>query len=300
MPNFSEADPIHLLNSANQQVVTLSAHIQPVISLTDNQTNQKIVLNGANGNYLGGGDTDGDLVLLPANVQQDSGNAVIHLDAGGKRLLMRSGPSNLTTVRVEGAEANLWLGGNGFDGDIVLHPSTVSNDATPAASSIHMSADGSFIALRSGGQPTIVVDGQKGDIVFANADGAEEFEIEDDAEPGSVLVIGDEARLRVADRPYDRRVAGIVSGADGIRPGIVLGRSSDGHRVPVALFGKVNCRVDASFGSVGAGDLLTTSATRGYAMRAEPGGLAPGAVIGKALRALAAGRGLVPVLVSLQ
>jgi hypothetical protein len=79
---------------------------------------------------------------------------------------MRSGPSNLTTVRVDGAEANLWLGGNGFDGDIVLHPRTVSNDATQDMSSIHMSGDGSFIAIRSGGQQTIVIDGQKGDIVL--------------------------------------------------------------------------------------------------------------------------------------
>ena len=268
MPSFSEADPIHMLNSARQPVITVTGHMQPAISISDNQNNQKIVLNGANGNlffradrkqgqligdlvvkldqggnlYLGGGDTDGDLVLFPANVQQDSGTPVIHLNAGAKQLVMRS----------------------------------------------------------SSGQNTILLDGQAGDIVLANADGAEEFEVEDGAEPGAVLVIEDEARLRVADRPYDRRVAGIVSGADGIRPGIILGRSAVGNRVPVALFGKVNCLVDASFGPVRAGDLLTTSTTRGYAMRAVPGGLAPGAVIGKALRGLAAGRGLVPVLVALQ
>src|SRR5439155_12962453 len=115
------------------------------------------------------------------------------------------------------------------------------------------------------------------------ADGAEEFEVDDVAEPGSVLVIKDETHLRFADRPYDRRVAGIVSGASGRRPGIVLGPGREGVRVPVALFVRVNCKIDAFYVAVGAGDLLTTSATPGHAMRAEVGNQAHGSVIGKAL-----------------
>ena len=64
--------------------------------------------------------------------------------------------------------------------------------------------------------------------------------------------------------------------------------------------GKVYCQVDASYAAVAAGDLLTTSPTAGFAMRASDRQRAFGAVVGKALKPLASGRGLVPILVTLQ
>jgi hypothetical protein len=64
--------------------------------------------------------------------------------------------------------------------------------------------------------------------------------------------------------------------------------------------GKVYCKVDASKVPIVIGDLLTTSSTPGHAMKAVDPGQAFGAVIGKALRPLAGGRGLVPILVALQ
>ena len=48
------------------------------------------------------------------------------------------------------------------------------------------------------------------------------------------------------------------------------------------------------------GDLLTTSATPGHAMKATDPLKAFGAVIGKALRPLDSGQGLIPVLIALQ
>jgi hypothetical protein len=60
------------------------------------------------------------------------------------------------------------------------------------------------------------------------------------------------------------------------------------------------CKVDAEPGPIAFGDLLTSSATPGHAMRAAEPGRAFGAVIGKALGACASGRGLIPVLVALQ
>jgi hypothetical protein len=48
------------------------------------------------------------------------------------------------------------------------------------------------------------------------------------------------------------------------------------------------------------GDLLTTSPTPGHAMKATDPVRAFGAVIGKALRALGDGQGLIPILVALQ
>jgi hypothetical protein len=64
--------------------------------------------------------------------------------------------------------------------------------------------------------------------------------------------------------------------------------------------GKVFCKVDASYAPIVVGDLLTTSPTGGYAMKAVDPLRAFGTVIGKALRPLQKGRGLIPILVALQ
>ena len=72
------------------------------------------------------------------------------------------------------------------------------------------------------------------------------------------------------------------------------------RRSPLALTGKVHCCVDAGFSPVAAGDLLTTSPRLGYAMRATDPRKAFGATIGKALRPLASGTALIPILVALQ
>jgi hypothetical protein len=62
---------------------------------------------------------------------------------------------------------------------------------------------------------------------------------------------------------------------------------------PVALAGRVPVEASAVNGPIRAGDLLTTSATPGVAMRATR----PGPVIGMALDGLRAGRGRVVVFV---
>jgi hypothetical protein len=107
--------------------------------------------------------------------------------------------------------------------------------------------------------------------------------------------------VRMSDCAYDAKVIGIVSGAESYRPGVVLDHRADvPGRQPLALVGKTFCKVDASFGAVEVGDLLTTSATPGHAMKAVERDRALGAVLGKAMGSLRAGRGLVPILVSLQ
>ena len=115
------------------------------------------------------------------------------------------------------------------------------------------------------------------------------------------MVLGEEGALFPSQHAYDKRVAGVVSGAGDLRPGIVLDKQpSLQGRLPVALLGKVFCKVDAQFGAIAVGDLLTTSPTPGYAMRAGDPLQAFGTVIGKALRPLAAGQDLIPILVALQ
>jgi hypothetical protein len=142
-----------------------------------------------------------------------------------------------------------------------------------------------------------------GDITLSGADYAEDFDTVDpqDTEPGSVMVLDDAGALRLSTNEYDARVAGVVSGAGEFRPAVILDRETVREdRVPVALMGKVYCKVDASHGPVKAGDMLTTSPTPGHAMRAGDRARSFGAVLGKALRPLDSGRGLVPILVTLQ
>ena len=70
-------------------------------------------------------------------------------------------------------------------------------------------------------------------------------------------------------------------------------------RLPVALTGTAQCYVDASVSPIEVGDLLTTSAEPGRAMRATDPSRSFGAVLGKALESLRSGVGMIPVLVTL-
>jgi hypothetical protein len=146
---------------------------------------------------------------------------------------------------------------------------------------------------------TVTVE-SNGDVILN--DFAEHFDLADvEAEPGTVMTIDRDGNLRPSDRPYDKRVAGVVSGAGNYRPAIVLGkheRSDSG--AAIALVGRVYCKVDADFAPIDVGDLLTTSERPGYAMKAADQVRAFGTTIGKALGTQASGQGMIPILVALQ
>lgn len=168
-----------------------------------------------------------------------------------------------------------------------------------------MSANGTGV-FATGGQRAGFFQGNievTGDVLLTGADCAEDFDIAagDSAEPGTLMVLGDCGMLEPSASPYDKRVVGVISGAGNYKPGIVLDKQgSKPSRKPIALVGKVYCKVDARYGAVETGDLLTTSATPGHAMRASDQLKAFGAVVGKALRPLAEGEGLIPIVVALQ
>ncbi|MBL9169115.1 MAG: hypothetical protein JNN07_15350 [Verrucomicrobiales bacterium] len=140
--------------------------------------------------------------------------------------------------------------------------------------------------------------------IRGGADLAEPFPMkESEIEKGSVVVIDEQetGRLKMSTQAYDRRVAGIVSGANGINPGISLrqeGVADEGEYV--ALTGRVYVRADATTGAIEPGDLLTTSDTPGHAMRVADHTRAQGAILGKAMSRLKEGKGMVLVLVTLQ
>jgi hypothetical protein len=142
-----------------------------------------------------------------------------------------------------------------------------------------------------------------GDVRLTGADCAENFDVGEaqPLEPGMVMVIGDEEKLSQCTGAYDKRVAGVISGAGGYKPGMILGNNqSQNERLPVALTGKVYCKVDAGYAPIAVGDLLTTSPSPGHARKASDPRKAFGAVLGKALRPFTEGRGLIPILIALQ
>ncbi|CAG1003956.1 hypothetical protein PHYC_03104 [Phycisphaerales bacterium] len=136
------------------------------------------------------------------------------------------------------------------------------------------------------------------------ADLAEKFPVSEETRPGLVMEIDPQnpGKLRVASGEYNRRVAGVVSGANGLPAGTIMGHLPGSQDSPaIALSGRVWVFCDATGAAIDAGDLLTTSSRPGHAMKVLDYPRAQGAAIGKAMTALPKGEvGFVLVLVNLQ
>ncbi len=143
--------------------------------------------------------------------------------------------------------------------------------------------------------------------ITGGSDLSEQFDIGNTSllpEPGMVVSIDPDqpGHLTLCEAAYDRRVAGVISGAGGVNTGLMMGQTdskADGEH-PVALVGRVYVWADASHGPIEPGDLLTTSDLPGHAMKVEDHGRAMGAILGKAMTGLTEGQGLILTLVSLQ
>ena len=106
------------------------------------------------------------------------------------------------------------------------------------------------------------------------ADLAEFYEGDREYEPGTVLVFGGDKEVTTTTLMNDTRSAGVVT----TDPAYVMNSEQTGIKVCIALAGRVPVKV---IGRVKKGDMLTTSATPGYAMKANDPKL--GSIIGKAL-----------------
>jgi hypothetical protein len=228
-------------------------------------------------------------------------------DAGGRLLVFRD-ESHEQDIMVLDDSGNLRLERNGSPKLILFAHGTGQQEYSIRATNAADDAGGRLLVFRneSHGQDIIVIDNLgnvsfAGDITLTGADCAEQFKVDgDECDPGSVMVIATQETLRCCTEPYDRRVAGVISGASARQPGLTLGGGirSDLTR-PLALSGTVFCKADATVEPVSVGDLLTTSATPGHAMKASDRSQAFGCVLGKALGELSEGVGLIPILVTL-
>ncbi len=285
---------------------------------------------GGRGLYArGGSNTDADIVLGGSSTTNDDGRIISDPNYSGSDIFMTS--NDAVVIELDADNSN-------EDADFTIEDkdsNTIFNLDESGQLSLYepgigemveivtteLGTDGAQLTLRNNaGQATIVLDaefnaGGDGRIttevlqITGGADLSEQFEIQ--AGPASTqpkagyvvsIDLDNPGELVVSGRAYDRTVAGVVSGAGGVKPGMLMGQTgsaADG-RFPVALTGRVYVWVDASYGAVQPGDLLTTSNTPGHAMVASNHDQAQGAILGKAMTALPEGRGLVLVLVSLQ
>ena len=179
------------------------------VRVRDNNGNVSVRLQANGGNIvLGNNGVDGDVLINDRN-----GNRTIHLSgdgatvrvggkgANGRATFFRAeeaspGPDSKATIYINGDRGNIRLGGNGVHGRMAFFRSNkTGNDL-----------------YDYDGQATIQLQGSSGDIVLANADCAEEFDIIDvqEVEPGMVVVIDDSSHLRACAEAYDTRVAGAI------------------------------------------------------------------------------------------
>lgn len=248
-----------------------------------NPNDATVVLDGEYGGAAGGA------LLLRNSNGANSIELAADLNPGERGMIRMYQPDGTRTIEIDSEET----GDPTQGGSIKLYDD--SGNKT-------IELDGDYGTSNEGRIITQVIE------ITGGSDLSEQFDIlgasVEDIQPGSVVSIDPDSPggLRLSASAYDRRVAGVVSGAEGVRPGLLMGQrgtAADGQH-PVALTGRVYCRVDASFGAIEPGDLLTTSPTRGCAMKVTEHDRAQGAILGKAMTALESGQGTVLVLVSLQ
>jgi hypothetical protein len=198
-----------------------------------------------------------------------------------------AGPSN-AAIYADGVGIGLFATNNSADATIVATQGTANGLI--------------FKGFSSGGANQVFYITGGGEVYAHGAfhaggtDYADRLPAEAELEPGDVVRIGHDGLLRRTTRPNDAAVAGVYSTQPGVE-----GRRDPSPRtaIPVALAGVVPVKVIDEAGPIRPGDLLVSSSTSGHAMRA-PEAPMPGTVIGKAMQALASGKGVIEMLVCLR
>ncbi len=245
---------------------------------------------------------DGDYV----SVGETSGDDRMMLT--GKQFAFRAGPTSAPRARLLNSELRLYES-TGADSTIIFNGARGTGQSgeiyffDPGTNERTLTIDGDF---NNSNRSRIIVDELQ---ITGGSDFAEMFDVapvENVSPKAGMLVSIDEAHpgsLIVSTDAYDNKVAGVISGAGGVKPGMMMGQkgtSANGAQ-PIAITGRVYVKADARGEAIRPGDLLTTSSLPGYAMKAADRKKRDGAVIGKAMTPLAKGAtGEVLVLLGIQ
>jgi hypothetical protein len=271
----------------------------------------------------GGGQSERMRIRANGSVGIGETSALSKLHIQDASVALPSGALHNDVLLVEDTDAVLGLysagtGGGTWGSAVVL--GEISSGALVDKWAMVREATGDNLQFKYGSaidyaaNPTyLTIDGGSGIVsckvlqITGGSDLSEQFDVcgkGTETKPGMVVCIDPKnpGKLVVSTRAYDRTVAGVISGAGGVTPGMMMGQKAtvaDGGQ-PVALTGRVYVMADAGKGAIEPGDQLTTSNTPGHAMKVSDHAKAQGAIIGKAMTSLGKGRGLVLVLVSLQ
>jgi len=246
--------------------------------------------------HLGGQGRDGDLLIKDSDnvtrITLSGEKAQIFLGSEGHdgNLIIRD-KEGRDTVFFDGDTGTIRLGTNGQDGDMSVSDNqgreTIKLNGQNGQLILGTDGhDGNLVVRGSTGQTTVFINGDAGDITLRNADFAEDFDVavEATAIPGTVMCLASDGRLEACDAHADTRVVGVVSGAGGTSPGLVLDRQTGvSARAPIALVGKVGVFVDPEAPELVPGDVLTSAARTGCATRADYD-TPPEAILGRMLR----------------
>jgi hypothetical protein len=269
--------------------------------------------------YFREGNTANQMVIAPGgNVGIGINNPAARLDVAGRFADVMIGDPNCGGG--QGTAAIGFVSGPG--GLDCVNNFALGGNTTTKGTFINRPTGGAINFVEGNGTPQMIIQ-PGGEVqvkgttttgilqIVGGSDLSERFEVsalqtstETRIEPGMVVSIDPKhpGRLIVSSTPYDRRAAGVISGAGGIKPGMLMGQSgsvADGD-LPVSLAGRVYCLADATNGSIEPSDLLTTSGTPGHAMKVTDRRRAQGSIIGKALTGLREGKGLILILVTLR
>lgn len=277
-----------------------------------NNNNENVILHNSGAGLFGGLNAGGNIALFKntQSIPRPFAEAPIHLSADNSRLIMRRDDFPTVLLTGVGEYEGGMLGGvlrlgspapPIFSGEIQLYKQGV-NIESPSERPATRIGPGH---ISCGGEVVASTFRAFDDIILHNADVAEEFDSmeSNNIDAGTVMVLHEEYdQLKISSKEYDKKVAGIISGGEGYRPALIMDKKENpkNKRVPLALVGKTLCKVEAASSPIERGDLLTTSSILGHAMKATDPSRSIGSIIGKALRPLIKGKGLIPVLVSLQ
>ncbi len=253
------------------------------------------------------------------------------LDTGQYEIIQTSGPDTIWHLNDNGnlkTQSSIRIHSNSSDGDIRLR-------ATDDPRILMKDKDGNenfqlYTSLNGSGAAILMSDITNGDTnsirlvtnfsgtndarvvtdeiqINGGSDLAEMFEVnnhESEIQPGLLVSLDENSpgELKVTDRAYDTKIAGIISGANGVKPGILMGQkgsSAFGDDL-VTLSGRTYVKANSLGGAIKVGDFLTSSPVKGEAMRVKSARKARGSIIGKAMTPLEEGSDFVLVLVNLQ